>query len=307
MKRDPRKVVILVSVAMSAVMLAGKLTAYGLTGSVAILSDAAESVVHGAATVLAAFSLWYSLQPADREHTYGHGRIAYFSAGFEGALVFAASLAVLYNGVVGLIYPTAMRNIGWGIGIAGALALINLFLGLMLLRIGRTHNSLILTANGHHILSDMWTTLAAIIGIVLVLLTGIWWLDPVAALVIGLVIMSRGASLLAHSYQGLMDRADKPLTDQLLQTLEAETRNGTIVGFHQLRCRRTDDIIWVELHVQLPGDMPMHTAHEHLTHLEEVLKAPFPRNRMHVMTHPEPDDHDAAHPVGYTEPPDPLA
>ncbi|MGB0714781.1 MAG: cation diffusion facilitator family transporter, partial [Phycisphaerae bacterium] len=180
--RDARKTVMRISLAASALMLSGKSVAYFLTNSTAILSDALESIVHGFATGFAALSLWYAAQPADENHPYGHGRIAYFSAGFEGSLVMMASLSIMYSGVSAFIHGVELDRIGYGLGITGLLACINLVLGYSLIRVGKAHNELILIANGRHVLSDMWTSIAAIVGLVLVVVTGWTWLDPLTAL-----------------------------------------------------------------------------------------------------------------------------
>lgn len=296
---DERKVVMFLSLLASVVMLAGKLTAYMITHSAAIFSDAAESVVHGAATGLAAVSLWYAARPADADHTYGHGRIAYFSAGFEGALVSAAALVVIWNGVAGLLQGRELRNLGAGLAISAALAIINLVLGWALIRVGRAHNTLILIANGRHVLADVWTTAAAVVGVGLVMLTGVTWLDPAAALVIGLIILRNGARLVRESFGGLMDRVDPALTQRLTDGLQARADDGLIVDFHELRCRQVDDAIFIDVHVLVPGELNMGAAHERVTELERSVRSLFPQNRVQITSHLEPADHEAAHPGGH--------
>jgi len=287
-------------------MLVGKLTAYFVSHSMAILSDAAESVVHGAATGLAAFSLRYAAAPPDERHPYGHGRIAYFSVGFEGALVLAASLAVIGSGVVGLMRAPTFRDLGLGMALSGLLAAINLVLGLSLIRIGQRRNALILVANGKHVLSDMWTTLAAIVGVGLVMLTGVSWLDPLAALLIGVWIMGSGLTLVRRSFAGLMDEVEPELSDRLRAELHGQVRQGLIADFHQLRCRRLNDEIWVDVHVLVGGDEPMVAAHGKVTQMEDSIRRLFPRDRVHVTSHIEPVDHEAAHPGGHPGARDPL-
>lgn len=299
MKRDPRTVAMTISLLVSVVMLAGKGTAYFLTHSVAILSDAAESLVHGVATGFAALSLWYAARPADRKHPYGHGRIAYFSAGFEGALVFAASIAVLWSGVRGFFVQPSLQNLGLGMGIAAGLALINLVLGTALVRIGRRHNTLILVANGKHVLSDTWTTAAALLGVGLVLLTGRTWLDPLVAVIIGVYIMISGIGLIRTSFGGLMDAVEPEITQRLEELLSEQAREGRISAYHELRCRLVNDVLWVDVHFLLPGDLPMATAHARVTRLEELVREAFPEQQVQVTSHMEPREHEAAHPGGH--------
>lgn len=297
--RDPRQFAMRVSLLASVLMLAGKLTAYAITNSTAMFADAAESVVHGVATGFAAFSLWYASRPADVSHPYGHGRIVYFSTGFEGALVLAASFAVMRSGVLGLLHEPQLERLGIGLGIAGTLAAINLVLGAALVRIGRKHNAIVLVANGRHVLSDFWTTAAAILGLVLVKLSGIVWFDPLVALLIGAWIMLTGVSLIRQAIAGLMDAVDPELAARFEAGLEDAVRTGRIMDFHELRCRRINDEIFVEAHLLVPGETPLHEAHHRATEVETVLRELVPGQRIHVVTHVEPLAHDAAHPAGH--------
>ncbi|MEM7168448.1 MAG: cation diffusion facilitator family transporter, partial [Planctomycetota bacterium] len=282
---DPRRKIIVISLLMSVVMLVGKLTAYFVTHSAAIFSDAAESVVHGVATGLAAFSLWYAARPADRNHPYGHGRIAYFSAGFEGALVLAASFAVLYSGFGALVGEPELRHLEFGLGISLLLALINLVLGLALIRTGKKHHSLILVANGKHVLSDMWTTIAAILGVGLVMATGIQMLDAAAALLIGGWIMFSGISLIRESFSGLMDEVEPGLWKHLVNHLNEGVAKGRIVDFHHLRCRQVNDETWVDVHMLVPGDLSVTEAHSRVTEVEEAIVNSFAGRKMWITTH----------------------
>lgn len=307
MGADARRTAIRASLLASLVMLAGKLTAYLITHSTAIFSDALESCVHGAATALAAFSLWYAARPADSGHPYGHGRIAYFSAGFEGALVFAAAVAVVYGGIAGLVRGPRLQWLGVGLLISGCLALINIVLGLALLRVGRRHNALILVANGKHVLSDVWTTAAAIVGLGLVMITGRPWLDPLAALIIGAGIMLSGVSLVRRAFGGLMDQVDERTADRLIGVLEGQVSGGAISAFHQLRCRMMNDEIWVDVHLLVPGDLSTRDAHTRVSRLEEGIRREFPYSKVRVTSHVEPIDHEAAHPGGHGGVADPLA
>lgn len=301
MTRDPRQVAMTVSLLAAVVMLAGKLTAYFVTHSAAIFADAAESVVHGTATLLAAFSLWYANQPADAAHPYGHGRIVYFSAGFEGALIATTALVVLWSGARGLFVEVEVSHLAFGMGISLVLAVINLVLGLALLRVGRRHNALVLVANGKHVLSDMLTTLAAMSGVGLVMLTGYRLFDPLAALLIGVLILVSGLRLLREAYAGLMDEVAPDVLDQLAGELQHQRDTGRIAGFHQLRCRHMNDQLWVDVHVLIPGDVPTREAHSRVTLMEEALHALPLKDELHVTSHIEPADHTAAHPEGHSE------
>jgi len=290
-------------------MLAGKLTAWGITGSDAIFSDAAESVIHIVATGMAAFALWYASRPADPEHLYGHGKIAYFSAGFEGALILLASLAILATATRSILVGAEVRNLGIGVPILAFLTLVNLVLGLTLVKIGKKHDSFILIANGKHVLTDMWTSVGVVAGIAVVWLTGIDILDPVIALAVGLHILRNAADLLRRSFGGLLDQAEAGCTEAIRTVLDVAVRDGTVESFHHVRHRKVNDEVWVELHLLVPGSLALEDAHGRATGIEERLRAalPYPDARVHILTHVEPSDHESAHPGGHTHAADPLA
>lgn len=294
------------SLAVAVLMLVGKLTAYYVSGSAAILSDAAESVIHIVATGIAAFSLWYSRQPSDPNHPYGHGKIAYFSAGFEGALILMASLYIVYVAIEDLIVGTELRELGLGLLITAALAFVNLGLGLFLVVTGKKHNDLILVANGHHVLTDMWTSFAVVAGVGLVLVTGQVWLDPVVALLAGLNILRSAVKLIRKSFAGLLDEAHHQSTHRILECLREATERGDLAGFHQLRHRTANEVMWVEVHMLLPGDMTVREAHSRVTEIEDEIEALFPEHTVHVTSHIEPRAHEAAHPGGHPQLHDPF-
>ena len=303
---DPRRRVIKISLLMSVVMLVGKVAAYLMTNSAALFADAAESVVHGVATGLAAFSLWYAARPADANHPYGHGRIAYFSAGFEGALVLAASLVVFGSGFTALFSDRELERLEIGVGISVLLAVINLILGVTLVRTGKKYDSLILVANGKHVLSDMWTTVAALIGVGLVMATGYKILDAAAALIIGTWIMLSGISLIRESFSGLMDEVEPALWKHLVDHLDQAVADRTIVDFHHLRCRQVNDETWVDVHMLVPNELSVTEAHERVTRVEEAISSSYDGRKMWITTHIEPADHALAHPKGHPGLGDPL-
>lgn len=297
------------SLAVAGLMLVGKLGAYWLTGSQAILSDAAESVVHIAATAFAAYGLWFSRQPADPDHPYGHGKFAYFSAGFEGALILTAAVSIVVLAVRALLEGPTVHALGWGLVITGGLAAVNLALGLFLIHVGRTRRTLVLVANGHHVLTDMWTSVGVVVGVAAVWLTGWVWLDPVVAIGAALNILRAAFGLLRESYHGLMDRADSEETARIVGVLQGAIAEGRISTYHQLRHRRVGDQVWIDLHLLFPGGATITQAHDAASRVEHDLHALFPGDRVAVISHLEPDEaeHEAVHPGGHEEFPDPLA
>lgn len=296
---DIRYIVMGASLGVSVLMLIGKLTAYFLTGSAAIMADASESIVHLAATGFAAYSLWYSMRPADDCHPYGHGRISFFSAGFEGALVFVASFAVIGSGLYELSKGPDLQDIGVGLAITCALAVVNLILGVTLVKVGRKSNSIVLIANGKHVLTDVYTTAAAIVGLILVLATGKEILDPISAIAIGFLIMAGGFSLLRSAVAGLMDRMPVDLKRQLEVAVEECRADSIIKDIHEIRPRLVNDEIWLELHVLVDGRIPVTEAHAAVTRFELALDRTMSGHRLHISSHIEPAEHNHAHPDGH--------
>lgn len=295
------------SLATAVLMLVGKITAFMLTDSEAILSDAAESVVHIVATGVAGFSLWYAQQAADDSHPYGHGKIAYFSAGFEGAMILSAAGYIYYSSIVALITGPDLQNLGIGIVITGALCLVNLVLGSFLVYVGRKQNALILVANGKHVLTDMWTSAGVVIGVLIVQFTGARWVDPVCAILVATNILWEAGKLILNAAHGLLDKANPAHAPLILNTLKAAVESGKITGYHQLRHRESNDIIWIDVHMLVPGAQSTADAHHAVTEIEDSIEELFPDFCVHVTTHIEPAEHENAHPNGHAKLSDPYA
>ena len=188
----PQRFAMRLSLGVGFFMLASKIAAYWLTGSAAILSDAAESVVHIVAVSFAAYSLWLSLKPPDRSHLYGHDKISFFSAGFEGAMIVMAAFYIIYVSVQKWMAGLKLEHLGLGTGLIVLASLINGGLGFFLIAIGRKHRSLILEANGRHVLTDCWTSIGVVIGLTLAMFTGWLEFDPLVAILVALNILWSG-------------------------------------------------------------------------------------------------------------------
>ncbi|MCB0359589.1 MAG: cation transporter, partial [Bdellovibrionales bacterium] len=291
------------SLGVAIVMLVGKLFAFFVTQSTAILSDAAESVVHIFATAIAWFSVGFAERPPDERHPYGHGRIALLSVGLEGFLIFGASIYIVVVSVRALILGPELQSLDIGIAITSALTLTNLLLGLYLVRVGKREHSPVVTANGKHILTDMWTSAAVVAGISVVWLSGIVWLDPLIALVAGLNILRTGQELIREAIDMAMDQVRPEESAELDAALASIVQQGIISGYHQLRHRTVNDVRWVELHILVPGNLTVTEAHRRATSVERILGEVFEHERTNVLTHIEPDDHDLAHPEGHHDDP----
>lgn len=272
-----------------------KAGAYALTGSAAILSDAAESVVHVAAVIFAAYSLRLSYRPADEDHLYGHAKISFFSAGFEGAMIILAALYIIYESVHKWMGGLELEHLGAGTALTAAAAAINGGLGGYLVWLGRKKNSLILESNGKHVLTDCWTSLAVLVGLGLVLVTQWRPFDPICGLLMAANILRSGAGLVKSAFIGLMDQADPQAQARLTELLDRETqRRG--VSYHQLRHRHLGDAHWVEVHLLFPGDPSLVEAHRIATEIEQVVEVSL-EPRAYVITHLEgATDHEALHP-----------
>jgi len=251
----------LVSLIVASVLLAAKYQAYRMTGSAAVLSDALESIVNVVAAVFALGGLVFAGRPADRNHPYGHGKIEFFSAAFEGGLIAFASVLVVYGALRSLIQGPEVRQIGLGILIVLGSGLVNLALGGYLVRAGRRYRSLTLVADGQHVLADVWTSGGIVVGLGLVRFTGLAWLDPVVALLVALWLMWTGFKLVRHAAGGLLDEEDPALLNSVLAALQRHLGNG-VIRVHHLRAIRSGRFQHVEAHLVVPEFWSVERAHD---------------------------------------------
>jgi cation diffusion facilitator family transporter len=295
-----RRFAMTLSLAVGLAMLAGKVSAYLITGSAAILSDAAESVIHVVAVGFAAFALRLSERPADERFPYGYERVAFFSAGFEGALIVLAALFIIVAAIQKWIAGIPIDQLGLGTLIVAGAAGLNLALGLYLVRLGRRTNSIILEANGKHVLTDSWTSAGVIVGLLLVMVTGWRAFDPIVAIIVALNILWSGAGLMRRSVAGLMDYSDPALRQQVAEAVTGLCREHR-VQFHGLRSRHTGHRLRIELHLLFEYDTPVGEAHRCATAIEERLPHLLPLEA-EVVTHLESvEDHERVHkgPLGH--------
>ena len=279
------------SIAAGLLLLSLKAAAYWYTGSTAILSDLGESIAHMAAVGFAAYSLWLSLRPADARHLYGHAKVGFFSAGFEGAMIIVAAFYILYEAGKAALNGPQLDHIPVGLALTAVGAALNGALGWHLIRTGRRRGSIILEANGHHVLTDCWTSLGVLIALGLVQLTGWLYWDPLFAAAAALNILRSGLQLVRRSVSGLMDEAD-PETNSQIESIVAEETRRRGIAFHNLRHRNIGDAHWVELHLEFPPDILLRDAHRAATEIEQAVEARV-RPAAQVITHLEcVGDHD---------------
>jgi len=249
------------SLLVAVILLAAKYQAYRMTGSTAVLSDALESIVNVVAALFALGGLVFAGRPADRNHPYGHGKIEFFSAAFEGGLIAFASLLIVYEAIRTLAAGPEVRQIGLGVLIVLVSGLVNLALGVYLVRTGRRYASLTLVADGQHVLADSWTSAGVIVGLGLVHLTGRAWLDPLAALLVALWLMWTGFRLVRHAAGGLLDEEDSLLLSQVLVALQRYLGGG-VIRVHHLRAIRSGRFQHVEAHLVVPEFWSVERAHD---------------------------------------------
>ncbi len=272
------------SMAAAVATIGLKASAYLLTGSVGLLSDALESVVNLAGAVMALAMLTVAARPADEDHAYGHAKAEYFSSGLEGGLILIAAVAIAVAAVDRLLTPRPLEQIGVGLVIAVLASLVNLGTAVVVLRAGRRHQSVTLEANAHHLLTDVWTSAGVVLGVAAVALTGWTRLDPLIALVVATNILWTGLRIVRRSVQGLMDAA-LPEADVAAVRRLLETHLTGGAQYHALRTRQAGSRAFISFHVLVPGSWTVHRGHALLELVEAAIRRELPHAT--VFTHLE--------------------
>jgi cation diffusion facilitator family transporter len=283
---EEQKRVMNFSLVVAVVLLGAKVTAAAVTGSSAIYSDAVESVVHLLAVCFAAWALRLAHKPADETHHFGHDKVAFLSAGFEGAMISAAALLIFYEAVRQMIFGVRIENLGFGVAVTAAAAGVNLVLGLSLLAAGKRSGSPLLRANGHHVLTDVWSSAAVLVALGLYKFTGWVWWDPIAAMLAALNILRVGYQLIRESLGGLLDESDPAVERRIRELLDLEAKKAGL-SYHNLRYRHSGRTHWVEFHLVFDDSLTVGEAHASATVIESSVAAMLqPDGR--VISHLEP-------------------
>jgi cation diffusion facilitator family transporter len=263
------------SVAVAVLTIALKTLAWHLTGSVALLSDAMESLVN---LVSAAFALWMvsiAQRPADDDHPFGHDKAEYFSSGFEGFLILAAAVAIIVAASYRLIQPQPLEQVGIGLALSLVSTAINAVLAGLMLRVGRAHRSIALEADARHLMTDVWTTLGVVVGIIAVWATGWLWLDAAVAIAVALNIVREGVHLMWRSSQGLMDEAmdaaDLQAIRAVLASFETQHNGAEILRFDHLHTRKAGQRCFVDVHMHMPASWTLGRAAALRGNVEQAL------------------------------------
>jgi cation diffusion facilitator family transporter len=276
---------VILSIAAAILTLFMKSGAYWVTGSVGLLSDAAESLVNLVAAVAALLSLWYAAQPVDPSHTYGHEKIEYFSSGLEGTLILVAAGGIAWYAIDRLIAPRPLEAIGVGTLIAVAASAVNFVVAQILLRVGRAAESIVLEADGQHLMTDVWTSVGVVAALGIVWATGWEVLDPIIALLVAANIVWTAWRLLRRSFDGLMDHA-LPEAEQAKVRSAVKSQLEPGIFYHALRTRRAGARRFADFHLLVPGAWSVQRAHDLTGKVESAIQAALPG--IEVTVHIEP-------------------
>lgn len=274
------------AIATAVVTMLLKAGAWAITGSVGLLSDAAESTVNLVAAIVALVSLSIAARPPDAGHHFGHTKAEYFSAALEGIMVFVAAASIIYVGIERLIHPRPLESLGIGLAISMVAAVLNGIVGQILIRVGTRYRSITLRADGKHLMTDVYTSGGVLVGLGLAWFTGWNWMDPVVAILVGVNILFTGYRLIAESTSGLMDASLSPEDNAKIQAiLDAHMEPGRI-EFHAVRTRESGSRQFMEMHMLVPGEWTVQRGHDAMENLIEEIVAQFPS--IHVTGHLEP-------------------
>ncbi len=272
------------SSAAAVVTIVLKVAAWRLTGSVGLLSDALESIVNLVAAIMTLVMVAIAARPPDEDHAYGYGTAEYVSSGAEGAFILIAACGIAWTAAGRLMHPEPVEKVGLGLGLSLAASLVNLAVARVLVGAGRRYESIALEADGHHLMTDVWTSAGVILGIGAVAATGWNRLDPIIALAVAVQIVWSGLTLVRRSWLGLLDRA---LPDRELAALRAvlDRHEAAGIRFHAVWTRQAGARRFVSMHVLVPGDWSVRRGHELLDRIEEEVGGALPQ--VHVFTHLE--------------------
>lgn len=286
MKGNPLRKFIYLSIAAAIVTILLKFYAYYVTGSMGFLSDALESFVNLFAAIFALIMFNISQKPADKEHEFGHSKAEYFSSAAEGALILIAAFTIIWSAVPRLVNPQPIENINTGLLFSLLASFVNLAVGMTLVRNGKKRRSLLLEADGEHLMTDVWTSAGVIVAIVFVKFTGWLIVDPIIAILVALHIIYTGYKLITRSASGLMD-ASLPEEDMEKIIAYLGSLKEQQIEYHSLLTRAAGRRKFIAMHILVPGKWTVKQAHDHADEIEETIVNMFDEP-VTVHTHLEP-------------------
>ncbi len=259
---------------VAVLLFAIKITAWWLTSSVSILTDALESTVNVVAGFISLYSLYVSAKPRDTDHPYGHGKAEFLSAAFEGSMITIAGGIIIYESIKSLRDPKALKGLDMGILLVAITAIINYVTGWYCVKTGKKNNSLALVASGKHLQTDTFSTIGIIIGLILIYITGWTKLDGIVAIGFALFIMYTGYTIIRQSVEGIMDKADTELLSKLVDFLN-RNRNTNWIDLHNVRIIKYGSVLHLDAHLTVPWYLNVHQAHNEIDQLSALIKKEF--------------------------------
>ncbi len=256
------------------VLFLTKISAYYFTHSLAILSDALESIVNVIAGFIGLYSLYVAAKPRDREHPYGHGKAEFVSAAIEGGLIVAAGIMIIYETVMNFLQESPLQKLDTGLILVGATAVINYIAGTVCIQIGKKNSSLALQASGKHLQIDTYSTIGIIAGLIIILVTRLLWLDKVIALGMSVLVIYNGYRIIRTSLAGIMDEADLQLLNNFIAVLN-RNRRANWIDMHNLRVIKYGALLHIDCHLTVPWYLNVHEAHKEIDALADLIKREF--------------------------------
>lgn len=273
-------------VIVSVILLIGKFAAFALTNSIGILTDALESIVNVVAGLISLWSIGIASKPKDTTHPFGHGKVEMISASIEGLLITGAGLFIIYQGVKRLLVPTEIQSLDTGIIIIAAAGIINYLLGWYSIRAGRKYNSIALESGGRHLQSDTYSSIGLVAGLILLLVTGIYWIDSVLAFIFGSIIIYAGISILRKTVSTLVDRADERVLEEMLACVNYDRRDNW-VDVHNLKSINYGNSVFVTCDLTLPWYYTLSQCHDEAEFLRSALTCHF-NDKVIISIHTDP-------------------
>ncbi|MFN4234072.1 MAG: cation diffusion facilitator family transporter [Bacteroidia bacterium] len=287
MERDRKKIKILsVTLFISTALMLIKFAAWIITHSNAILTDALESIVNVFAGAFALYSVNYASKPKDEDHPYGHGKIEFLSVGLEGTLIAIAGVSIIIKSVYNLFYPHEIHSLNLGLYLTLFTGFINLFMGIYLQKKGKELHSVTLVADGKHIISDAYSSAGLIIGIALIWISGINWMDSAVAILFGVFILFTGYKLMRKSLAGVLDETDYLLVDEIIDVLN-KNRKEEWIDIHNFRVIKYGSNLHIDCHITLPWYYSLEQSHQVVSEVETILTRES-ENHVEVFIHADP-------------------
>ena len=279
------KKIILIALITGIVLMLAKFAAYFLTASNFVLTDAAESIVNVVASSFAFFAIYLSAQPRDENHPYGHGKIEFFSVFIEGSLISLAAVIIIIKSVYGIFYPTVVHDLLTGAIIIGITGVINGVLGFYMIEKGKSLPSITIEADGKHLLTDMFTSIGLVIGLLLIHFTKILWLDSALSILVALYILYSGYGLVRRSVSGLMDEADFTVVNKILDVLN-EKREVEWIDIHNFRAQKYGNELHIDCHLTLPNYFDLNRVHEEVKRVDRLINNEVTKTELFIHADP---------------------